>query len=55
MKKLQILHFSCYGIFSIYAGVLPVENTSVVKTVADAIKWNSESIDVGKFLRENRK
>ncbi|WP_238555173.1 DUF1573 domain-containing protein [Chryseobacterium sp. P1-3] len=32
---------------SFYAGVFPVENTSVVKIMADAIKWKSESIDVG--------
>ncbi|RXM49830.1 MULTISPECIES: DUF1573 domain-containing protein [unclassified Chryseobacterium] len=30
-----------------YAGVFPVENTSVVKTIAGVIKWKSESIDVG--------
>lgn len=50
MKKLQITALLAVMAFSpFYAGVLPVENTSVVKTVADAIKWNSESIDVGKI------
>lgn len=50
MKKLQITALLAVMAFSpFYAGVLPAENTSVVKTVADAIKWNSESIDVGKI------
>ncbi len=50
MKKLQITALLAVLAFSpFYAGVLPAENTSVVKTVADAIKWNSESIDVGKI------
>lgn len=50
MKKLQITALLALMAFSpFYAGVLPAENTSVVKTVADAIKWNSESIDVGKI------
>ncbi|MBP2618820.1 DUF1573 domain-containing protein [Chryseobacterium jejuense] len=30
-----------------YAGIFPVENTSVVKVIADVVKWKSESIDVG--------
>ncbi|WP_185290244.1 DUF1573 domain-containing protein [Chryseobacterium lactis] len=50
MKKLQITALLAVMAFSsFYAGVLPADNTSVVKTVADAIKWNSESIDVGKI------
>lgn len=50
MKKLQITALLAVMAFSpFYAGLLPAENTSVVKTVADAIKWNSESIDVGKI------
>ncbi|HCN51927.1 MAG TPA: DUF1573 domain-containing protein [Chryseobacterium sp.] len=50
MKKLQITALLAVMAFSpFYAGVLPADNTSIVKTVADAIKWNSESIDVGKI------
>ena len=30
-----------------YANVLPTDNSPVVRMLADAIKWKSESIDVG--------
>ncbi|MCA6066648.1 DUF1573 domain-containing protein [Chryseobacterium sp. RG1] len=30
-----------------YANVLPTDNSPVVRVLADAIKWKSESIDVG--------
>ncbi|AKK74901.1 hypothetical protein OK18_10815 [Chryseobacterium gallinarum] len=48
MKKLKITALlAVLACSSFYAGVFPVENTSVVKIMADAIKWKSESIDVG--------
>ncbi|MET3038320.1 DUF1573 domain-containing protein [Chryseobacterium sp. NRRL B-14859] len=48
MKKLKITALlAVLACSSFYAGVFPVENTSVVKILADAIKWKSESIDVG--------
>lgn len=48
MKKLKISALLAVLAFSpFYAGVFPVENAPVVKIVADVIKWNSESIDIG--------
>ncbi|ASW74857.1 hypothetical protein IQ37_19355 [Chryseobacterium piperi] len=48
MKKLKISALLAVLAFSpFYAGVFPVENTPVVKIVADVIKWNSEFIDIG--------
>lgn len=48
MKKLKITAVLAVLAFSpFYANVFPVEGTSLVKMVADAIKWKSESIDVG--------
>ncbi|WP_300685194.1 DUF1573 domain-containing protein [Chryseobacterium sp.] len=48
MKKLKITAVLAVLAFSpFYANVFPVEGTSIVKMVADAIKWKSESIDVG--------
>ncbi|MBB4808185.1 hypothetical protein HNP38_003526 [Chryseobacterium defluvii] len=48
MKKLRISAFVAVLAFSpFYADVLPVEGASVVKIIADQIKWASESIDVG--------
>jgi hypothetical protein len=48
MKNLKITAFLTVLAFSpFYANVFPVEGTPVVKVLADAIKWKSESIDVG--------
>lgn len=48
MKKLTISALLAVFAFSpFYANVFPGETASVVKMVADAIKWKSESIDVG--------
>jgi len=48
MKNLKITAFLAVLAFSpFYANVFPVEGTPVVKVLADAIKWKSESIDVG--------
>ncbi|EJL68032.1 DUF1573 domain-containing protein [Chryseobacterium populi] len=47
MKKLKITVLLAVLAFSpFYAGILPFENTSV-KVIIDAIKWKSESVDVG--------
>ncbi len=47
MKKLKITALLAVLACSLfYAGVFPVENTAVVKAMAD-VKWKSESIDVG--------
>lgn len=48
MKNLKITAFlAVLACSPFYANVFPVENTSVVKTIAGVIKWKSESIDVG--------
>ncbi|MBK1894203.1 DUF1573 domain-containing protein [Chryseobacterium paridis] len=48
MKKLKISALLAVLAFSpFYATVFPVEGATVVKTITDAIKWKSESIDVG--------
>jgi hypothetical protein len=48
MKNLKITAFlAVLACSPFYASVFPVENTSVVKTIAGVIKWKSESIDVG--------
>ncbi|MFP3599360.1 DUF1573 domain-containing protein [Chryseobacterium sp. SIMBA_029] len=48
MKKLKISAVLAVLAFSpFYASVFPGENNPVVKMIADAIKWKSESIDVG--------
>jgi hypothetical protein len=48
MKKLKITALLAVLAFSpIYAGVVSVENNPIVKAIADAITWKSESIDVG--------
>lgn len=48
MKNLKITALLAVLAFSpFYAGVLPVENTSVVKLADGPLKWKSESIDVG--------
>ena len=48
MKKLKISAVLAVLAFSsIYAEVLPVANNAIVTVIADAIKWKSESIDVG--------
>ncbi|MEA1849734.1 MULTISPECIES: DUF1573 domain-containing protein [Chryseobacterium] len=48
MKKLKITALLAVLAFSpFYAGVFPADSNPVVKVLADAIKWKSESIDVG--------
>ena len=48
MKKLKITALLAVLAFSpFYAHVLTADAPSIVKMVADAIKWKSESIDVG--------
>ncbi|MGX5686579.1 MULTISPECIES: DUF1573 domain-containing protein [unclassified Chryseobacterium] len=48
MKKLKITALLAVLAFSpFYANVLTTDGPSIVKMVADAIKWKSESIDVG--------
>ncbi|MGE8433272.1 MULTISPECIES: DUF1573 domain-containing protein [Chryseobacterium] len=48
MKKLKITAVLAVLAFSpFYANVFSGEASSIVKMVADAIKWKSESIDVG--------
>ncbi|MGH1520641.1 DUF1573 domain-containing protein [Chryseobacterium sp. JK1] len=48
MKKLKITAVLAVLAFSpFYANVFSAEAPSIVKVVADAIKWKSESIDVG--------
>ncbi|WP_160139141.1 DUF1573 domain-containing protein [Chryseobacterium sp. c4a] len=48
MKKLKITAVLAVLAFSpFYANVFSVEGSSIVKMVADGIKWKSESIDVG--------
>ncbi|MCY0970590.1 DUF1573 domain-containing protein [Chryseobacterium wangxinyae] len=48
MKNLKITALLAVMAFSpFYANVFPIEGTSLVKAVAEAIKWKSESIDVG--------
>ncbi|MDR4894923.1 MULTISPECIES: DUF1573 domain-containing protein [unclassified Chryseobacterium] len=48
MKKLKITALLAVLSFSpFYANVLTTDAPSIVKMVADAIKWKSESIDVG--------
>ena len=48
MKKLKITALlAVLACAPFYANVFPSETTSIVKLLADAIKWNSESIDVG--------
>lgn len=48
MKNLKITAFlAVLACSPFYAGIFPVENASVVKTIADVVKWKSESIDVG--------
>jgi len=50
MKKLKITALLAVMAFApFYANVFPTETTSIVKVLADAIKWKSESIDVGKI------
>jgi len=48
MKKFTISVLLAALAFSpIYANVFPVEISSVIKVIADAIKWKAETIDVG--------
>ncbi|AZA92192.1 Protein of uncharacterised function (DUF1573) [Chryseobacterium nakagawai] len=48
MKKLKITALLAVLAFSsFYAKMLTADAPSIVKMVADAIKWKSESIDVG--------
>lgn len=48
MKNLKITALLAVMAFSpFYANVLPLEGAPVVKLIAEAIKWKSESIDVG--------
>ncbi|MDR6923237.1 MULTISPECIES: DUF1573 domain-containing protein [Chryseobacterium] len=48
MKKLTISALLAVFAFSpFYANVSATENPAVVKMIADAVKWKSESIDVG--------
>ncbi|MDQ0591723.1 hypothetical protein QFZ37_000092 [Chryseobacterium ginsenosidimutans] len=48
MKKLKITALLAVLAFSpFYAGTFSVENNPIVKVITDAIKWKSESIDVG--------
>lgn len=48
MKKLKITALLAVLAFSpFYANVITADAPSIVKMVADAIKWKSESIDVG--------
>ena len=48
MKNLKITALLAVLAFSpFYANVFPVDNAPVVRVLADAIKWKSESIDVG--------
>lgn len=48
MKKLKITALlAVLAISPFYANVLSTDAPSIVKMVADAIKWKSESIDVG--------
>lgn len=48
MKKLTISALLAVFAFSpFYANISAAENPAVVKMIADAIKWKSESIDVG--------
>jgi len=48
MKNLKITALLAVLAFSpFYANVLPTDNSPVVRVLADAIKWKSESIDVG--------
>ena len=48
MKNLKITALLAVMAFSpFYASVFPVEGTSLVKVLADAVTWKSESIDVG--------
>ncbi|MGN7867132.1 DUF1573 domain-containing protein [Chryseobacterium sp. 22458] len=48
MKKLKITALLAVLAFSpFYANILSADAPSIVKMVADAIKWKSESIDVG--------
>lgn len=48
MKKLKITALLAVLAFSpFYANVFPAEISSVVKTLEEVIKWNSESINVG--------
>lgn len=48
MKNLKITALLAVMTFSpFYANVLPLEGAPVVKVIAEAIKWKSESIDVG--------
>lgn len=48
MKKIKITAIlAVLACAPFYAGIFPAEGTPVVKMLADAIKWKSESIDVG--------
>lgn len=48
MKKLKITALlAVLAVSPFYAGVLPADSNPVIKVLADAIKWKSESIDVG--------
>lgn len=48
MKKLKISALLAVLAFSpFYANVITIEGPSIVKIIKDAIKWKSESIDVG--------
>jgi hypothetical protein len=48
MKNLKITALLAVMAFSpFYANVFPVEGTPIVKVIAEAAKWKSESIDVG--------
>lgn len=47
MKKLKISALLAVLAFSPFYANVFIENTSVVRLITDAIKWKSESIDVG--------
>ncbi|WP_144283482.1 DUF1573 domain-containing protein [Chryseobacterium echinoideorum] len=48
MKKFTISALLAALAFSpVYANVFPVESSSVIKVIDDAVKWKTESIDVG--------
>lgn len=48
MKNLKITALlAVLACSPLYANVLPTDNSPVVRVLADAIKWKSESIDVG--------
>lgn len=56
MKNLKITALLAVMAFSpFYANVFPVEGTAVVNAVVEAIKWKSESVDVGNIPQNKAK